>query len=304
MIPLTIYNLELDQCSVKINNTDYSLTLTSNNFSSPFDLDQFGAIDLDEVDVDGNDVLVDNRSFKEEKNRLLRMRIEIRKMPDGVEKQEATAAVVALEQLEDNRWLRREPTSSSMMNLSINSQFIIFRGEKLCYNMKLHQAFRYLVAKLFSGRRCPIQVKKLSVECKGILRVPADLRFKVSHLEILGSGVDKIVEAFKPLIGRIQTITVNDDFNISHPIFQTALILKNPNENLFGAASASNVRVENNEQFSSLSERVVDLIRIWQSHGHKIGTIWNFSMRSQEQALDSIMYLRRQLGASFSGHKK
>ncbi|CCD66381.1 F-box C protein [Caenorhabditis elegans] len=193
-------------------------------------------------------------------------------------------------------------------SVKINNILHTFRKEKLPKNMQLPQAFMCLMSKLFCGRRDPIQVKTLSIECKGSLQLPAGLCLKVSHLEILGSGVDKIADDLQPLLrgSKLQSITVNNDFNIHHPIFKTAhlLILKNPNKNLFRATAASNVMVKSTCQFLDLFDKIVELIRNWQSYGQKIGAIWNFSMRQEQFALLSLVQLRKLPGASYKGHEK
>lgn len=57
-------------------------------------------------------------------------------------------------------------------------------------------------------------------------------------------------------------------------------------------------------QFLDLFDKIVELIRNWQSYGQKIGAIWNFSMRQEQFALLSLVQLRKLPGASYKGHEK
>lgn len=326
-IPLKIGHLELDQCRVKINNTDYSLAVVCNYFSSPYDLDEVGSMDLGEVIDEQRDVVVDNRSLEEGEKRILRMEYELRMLTDDWEKKNALIGEALKKELkmttEKSELVNRKCYVGIIKSLFLSrrvgvpapiwdidfvnkNKLITFRDEKLSYNMKLHQAFKYLIFKLFSGRRDAIQVKKLSIENKGILRVPASLNLKVTHLEILGSGVDKIAISFQPLLegSSLQSIKLNNDFNIENPILQTSplLIFKNPNENLFRARSAfTNVRVEL-EKSTIFPREALDLIANWLRHGKEVGTIWNFSL-TEVTALVCFKDIRKLPGAKYAGHK-
>lgn len=208
--PLKIKKLKINECSVTINKTSYTIGIrnslqTAEDLASGVDLDQFGGRALEQVLVQEPDEFlirgIDYFDFqyKAEKMRIKEENEKITKMDDSEEKKRARGVLVrrfAMYQVNCLQSLAQKTKSRepiSMVQIPF-SQFLHFQTtdhlEVLYYHRKTHEALKYLLIKLLGGRG-QIAVNKFHISAKGILRIPR-LKLKMLNLKIGGNKIDEI----------------------------------------------------------------------------------------------------------------
>ncbi|CCD71279.1 F-box C protein [Caenorhabditis elegans] len=319
--------LQLCQNAVNIDNSLlYEVAVVEDHLHPiRLDLDEYCAVDMDmQVEQKSSEILVDNRSeefarsnIDYEQDLITREQQRIANLPNEEERVKPCAALdrrIKIHQMKSLRSISRITKIPALtvglnpiehhMSFSIHrtksgnngylDKISTIHEERLTYDKKLHDAQFYVLQKLFEGRSS-INVRTLSIDSIGILRIPSNLNLKFQGLGCYEYEPDKILKALCPFFTTsslpLKWLRICSVPEIPNPIVNSAkelfLYKKDRLITLF------NLKVTVLTYDMKSVEEPAELVEKWLTDGKQIGTEFTLTVIREIKAKILLDHVKR-----------
>lgn len=306
--PLFINKLKLCTNSVVVNDISYEVDVYKTSeavlLTYNTDLDVFGSIDFDLEIEEQNEILLDHRTYMAERMRLEREVLGL--MTHSRNPNADLSRLMEINRLnkiriqarEDRREVPNTPPEPPLVQviefavMETDNYGDCLENEQLTYDRKLHDAVKYIMEKLFCGRKTPVHLSTLSINSFGILRIPLNMRFKIRHLKLVSGHANEIASKIRPIIEDssfpLKSIIIKDPVEFDDPIYHSTqlLVLRHQLENR--SPRFLNVKVLPNQLY------VTTKILNWVQQARPVGTCWEFvgiDKNSKRQCVQKLMQI-------------